>query len=1100
MIKGGVMDRFRVGRVWLLLLLVALTLPLLGLAGAQNATNPGNVTTSAPIENSTVNSTSSSSPAAEAQSETATAGANEAAPAAIEAQGFNATASGRPNATALEETKAPVEQDLTDQYSSASASSGSASESSIATSAPATVESVAATASTQNASIPEDVTSAVGQTQGVITPDVIPANSSANATSGASNNVTSSTPTIALANASSGAPANVSANVSANASINASANASAVAPATIPAAEEPETTEDAKESDTGDRIWRVGMPIPYTWTPQSFAGFFYDVDDGVGTETLTVKQLSGRTIDSNDLLYSTTAQPLKYKFENWGKYQVIGFMADKYFAGYEGTDIVDRSSSLINDGQLRKVLIDSDESRTITSGSVLPLEEGYELRIKEVDINGNKVFMEIAKDGDMVDQKVISPGSSVKDSTYQYKVDIGGEDTPIILAHMNNVFTSAESSLVTVDGLFQISDIYTSVDDGDKYGEMKLSVADNTIEAKNEDSISLRKGKVVPIFGNVSFTVADNDTIRFAPTVIRSGTYDVRGTVIDPSDPNLGGKFTWTPYNFEGFYYNIDDDIGSESLKAVFTGNRIEENDLTYEAMPVPVKFDFEDWGKYDVIGFLAAKYFAGYNSQTVYTDEHSIIGDGQLRKVLVDSDESSTISTGSVLPLEEGYELRIKQVDINGNKVYLALAKDGDEVDSMVVTPSSSDYKGSTYLYKVNIEGEDVPIIAAHVQSVFRGTEADLATADGVFQVSDTATSVNSDQAFDKMKVKSVDADGIMMKNDGSISLGRGRTVDIMENIRFEVADNDTNRMVAPIAEIVGSGKPLNLSIPAAEADEPVTITITSLGEVISGASVFVSGSSIGNTDATGTITYTPKTNGDYDVVARKAGYSDGKATLNVGTAAASVQNASLMISVPTDVTKGENFVISVTEGLSQNSVNGAEINFDGQSIGSTSIDGTLSYSTNITGEHTVQAAKERYQTASRSITVVSPITVMSISAPAKASTGSNVKINAIVTNSGTVSDYRNLTLLVNGMPAAYQNVTVVPGVNKTVSFSYKPKDVGTYRLSVDDKEATVVVEKSSFNWLLAVIFVLLIAIGAGYYLYSTGELENMRRRVQGR
>jgi hypothetical protein len=123
-----------------------------------------------------------------------------------------------------------------------------------------------------------------------------------------------------------------------------------------------------------------------------------------------------------------------------------------------------------------------------------------------------------------------------------------------------------------------------------------------------------------------------------------------------------------------------------------------------------------------------------------------------------------------------------------------------------------------------------------------------------------------------------------------------------------------------------------------------------------------------------------------------------------------------------------------------------------------------------------------------------------MSISAPAKASTGSNVKVNAIVTNSGTISDYRNLTLLVNGMPAAYQNVTVGPGVNKTVSFSYKPKDVGTYRLSMDDKEATVVVEKPSFNWLLAVIFVLLIAIGAGYYLYRTGELDNMRRRVQGR
>ena len=51
-----------------------------------------------------------------------------------------------------------------------------------------------------------------------------------------------------------------------------------------------------------------------------------------------------------------------------------------------------------------------------------------------------------------------------------------------------------------------------------------------------------------------------------------------------------------------------------------------------------------------------------------------SAINEGQLRRVLIDSDDSQTIASGSVLSLEEGYELRIKQVDLNGNKVYLSL------------------------------------------------------------------------------------------------------------------------------------------------------------------------------------------------------------------------------------------------------------------------------------------------------------------------------------------------------------------------------------------------------------------------------------------
>ena len=230
-----------------------------------------------------------------------------------------------------------------------------------------------------------------------------------------------------------------------------------------------------------DRIWREdhnprGL---YTWTPQSFSGFFYDLKNEVGTEELTIDlPSSGRSIDSNGLTYTTKAQDTEFQFKDWGSYQVIGFMADKYFAGYDEGVVSDTNRSLINDGQLRKVLVDSDNESTLTTGSALPLEEGYELRIKQIDINGNKVFLSLAKDGDEVDSKVVSPESSdPKSSTYKYEVDITGEKTALVLAHISNVFASTESDLVTVDGLFQISDSYTSVEDGDKYGKMKLTVS-----------------------------------------------------------------------------------------------------------------------------------------------------------------------------------------------------------------------------------------------------------------------------------------------------------------------------------------------------------------------------------------------------------------------------------------------------------------------------------------------------------------------------------------------------------------------------------------------------------------------------------------------
>lgn len=871
-----------------------------------------------------------------------------------------------------------------------------------------------------------------------------------------------------------------------------------------------ESTSDEVEFGT-DRIWREGIsPLEYTWTPQSFSGFFYDLKNDVGTEKLIVKlQKSGRSIDSGDLTYSTNAQDTDFDFSDWGSYQVMGFMADKYFAGYRANDVFDKDRSLINDGQLRRVLIDSGNENTITTGSVMPLEEGYELRIKQIDLNGNKVYLALAKDGEEIDSKVVSP-ENLKSATYQYKVDIAGEDTPIVLAHISNVFASTESALVTVDGLFQLSDTFAAVEDGDKYDKMKVtSVSDQGVEMDNEDSLTLRKGSTTKIFGKVGFLVADSDEIRFAPVVERTGSYDVRGTVINPSETK---EFTWTPYNFEGFYYDIDDDVGTESLQAKISGgSKIEEKDLIYQTSPQPVKFKFENWGKYDVIGFMADKYFAGYNNATRFTDEESAINEGQLRRVLRDSDNSQTIASGSVLSLEEGYELRIKQVDLNGNKVYLALAQDGKEVDSKVVTPSSDpEDKASNYMYKVAMGSlKDVPIITAHIQSVFRSTESDLATVDAIFQVSENPESVEEGEIHGKMKVETLGTDGITMRNDGTISLGRGRVIDIMENLRIEVADS-SKRLLAPIATKTGEGKEMTISLPDGLVNQPVSIIVKSGTSSLSGVQIQINGSTVGTTGVSGSISYTPASVGTVQVVAKKTGYNDGKASLVVRTAAEAARlsafkkaNATLTnqltINAPTEVVKGENFLITVVQGINQTPVDAAVVFLDEESIGRTGAQGTMTYSANVTGEHTLKAEKEGFNSTTRKIKVVSSLKVIELTVPDKANVGSEMKISAIVQNTGSNEDSRLLELKANETVVGSKNATVKAGENSTVSFSYKPKDPGLTRISLDEQSKTVNVEKAQSNiWLIALILVLLIAIGAGYYLYSTGELDGLQRQVK--
>ncbi len=978
--------------------------------------------------------------------------------------------------------------------------------------APAAAESTAeteqATAQTQAGQAKTETSAATAAAEASITPDEIPAENQAAAESPA---ITPSQTTATVT-----PPETVGEIVSGNQTaenVTAEENASEGQAEDEKQNANEEKTEEKDNRTANDRIWREGKsPLKYTWTPQSFAGFFYDLKNDVGTETLIVELKEGdRKIDENKLTYSTKAQDTDFEFEDWGTYQVIGFMADKYFAGYIGNEVFDEVS-MISEGQLRKVLIDDDREYTITTGSVLPMEEGYELRIKQIDIDGNKVYLALAKDGEEVDSKVVSPSSSLSSSTYKYEIEVSGEDTPLVLAHINNVFTSTESALVTVNGLFQLSDTFASVDEGDKYERMKVtSVSDAGVEMENEDALTLRKGANTEIFGNVVFMVADADEIRFAPFVQRTGTYDVRGTVINPQTTE---EFTWNPYNFEGFYYDIDDDVGTEEMTArISGGSKIEEDDLTYTTRPQPVKFEFETWGKYDVVGFMADKYFAGYNNDTEFTDEASAISEGELRRVLVDDDESRTIGSGSVFALQEGYELRIKQVDLDGNKVYLGLAKDDKEVDSKVVTPSGdATDSSSNYMYKVDIGSEkDVPIIAAHIQSVFRSTEADLATVDGLFQISDTAESVEEGEIHGKMKVDSLSDEGITMTNDGSISLSKGKIIEIMENLKFEVADSD-QRLTAPIATKTGEGESLTLTVPEAAVDNTVTISVKSGSTALAGVAIQVDGNTVGTTDSAGSIRYTPDKTGTFEVIAKKSGYSDVRGSLVVRTAeeartAAAMEQANatvanqLTMNAPAQVAKGENFAITIVQGINQTQVEEAGIFFDDESIGNTSEQGTLTYSVNVTGDHTLKAEKEGYDSISKKITVTSLVQVNSLSLPDKASAGQNIKIAAGVQNTGQVPDSRNLELRVDGNLTDSKNVTLQAGENKTIDFSYKPKDPGTYRISLDGQSKTINVEKAqTSNWLVALILILLIAIGAGYYLYSTGELDKLKEKIQGR
>lgn len=812
----------------------------------------------------------------------------------------------------------------------------------------------------------------------------------------------------------------------------------------------------------GDRIWDANLSqnLTYTWTPQTYSGFYYDLDTGEGSENMTIQLTEGsRNVERNRLQYETRPIETSFEYRNWGTYQVIGFMAERYFAGYTGnSSFVNDDVSVISRGQLSKILIDNDDRRSLYTGSSLILEEGYSLNIVEVDVNGDTVWMQLEKDGNVVDNAFISSNND-----YVYETELGAvDDVPLIAVHLAQIFRGRETNAVFIQGIFQISDEYVQIRNGDRFGRMEVSSTSSSgITMRNRDSITLGRGDTIDIMGRLSFVVADASELRFAPIVETSepGTYELRGTVHDETFNTT----VWTPFNFEGFYYNIDENVSTESLTITgdVTGRSIDDGTLIYSTSPASVRFEQRNWGSYEVIGFMAEKYFAGYPENAFENSRRvSILSDSILSKILIDSDDRKSMFTGSSIALENGYSLTASEVDVNGNRVLFELYKNGQLVDSGIVS------QNGTYIYEADIgRAEDVPVIAVHVSTVFRSRETDAVFIDGIFQISDDYLELSRGDSFDEMEISTISSSGITMRNDNSISLSRGDTIDLMGNISFRVADSSVLRFYPFVEFERAAQEQLEIRTPEVlVVGQAAEILVTARNVSVSDVEVLLGNQRIGTTGDDGTFMYTPSQEGRITLSANKAGYISGSKTVDV--VGEGVLKLLLSVS-PETIREGDQITIRVTDSVENRPVSGADVFFGGQRIeGQTGADGTVSYWVTAPGTYVVNATKAGYEEGETLVEVSEGASFefsdLSIE-PASVRSGEAVIIRVNVTNTGNIAGETEVELLVNGEPVDSETVSLDVGESTVVEFSPTEQEAGTYTVEVGGLSGSYEVTEST-------------------------------------
>jgi S-layer protein (TIGR01567 family) len=850
------------------------------------------------------------------------------------------------------------------------------------------------------------------------------------------------------------------------------------------------------DAASGNRVWKEGMPTTYTWNSHSFAGFYYNLDENLGTEELTITDIK-RTIDRGDLTYTTMPIEVEFEYSGFGRYQVIGFMADKYFAGYNGNSVISgkKTISTLGSSQLHKVILDDDEKRVINEGGTLTLKEGYVLKMTEVDISAGpgQVWVTLLKDGNEVDSDVISGNDN-----YVYRTKLGGvNDVPVLAVHFDSVFRGREVNAAFIRGVFQISDSYTSVKSDDRYGELEISsVSSGGIDMSNRNSLSLSPGNTVDLVGDLKIVVADSSTLRFALSVERTGAFEMRGTIYPTTSE-------WTPMNFGlnvggtnlGFYYDMDKDVGKEKLKIEsISGSTIRSGNLRYSTSAEEVDFEYPQFGSYQVIGFLADRYFAGYTSNSVISNKKpkSTLATLQLHKVLIDDDTRRIISQGSTLTLKEGYVLKITDVDIGAGQgqVLLSLLKDGDVVDNDVVSGNDN------YIFSKKVgSGDDLPIIALHFDTIFRGREMNAAFARGVFQISEAFTNIRPSDRFGAMEVETVNSGGIEMTNVNSIGLSSGNTVEVMGNISFRVANSNDVRFY-PFVYVTPdmiSGQ-LVIDAPAkATAGESINVKVTAGGIPVEAAFISIN-SDMGQTDFNGLLNLSLKKtmkDGTYNISATKLGYQKTSKEIVIQ---GYVENR-LSIEAPATGNQFGNITIKVLN--KDIPVSDATLSFDNKTIGVTDATGLLNYNLDESGIHTIYASKSGFTSAARDIEVRVPFAefiALDIRVNDVIFTNEQAEISANITNIGTKSSTLPVGLIINSTEVASMPVAIAPGEIKDVTFRQEVKlPPGNYTIEVLGQKKVVKVKEAPFNVFLALGVIIVIGAVVIYFLTKKKQRDDI-------
>ncbi|MCD4821527.1 MAG: PGF-pre-PGF domain-containing protein [Methanococcoides sp.] len=246
----------------------------------------------------------------------------------------------------------------------------------------------------------------------------------------------------------------------------------------------------------------------------------------------------GRTIQEEGLVYETQIEQVDFESDALGDtYNVMGFFGDVYVPLKSNTP-----------DKLARLLIDCNEKYILRTGDTLYLGDGYAITPSQIDVDGDKVWMEFSKDGEFIDDHVIEV--SAEGATWVFDTDVAGEsDAEVLRVHVTNVFL--EDNLAVVEGIWLIDfQNVMEVKSDDEFGVFEVVEISNRLVLKNYNPVTLTSGSAQELAEELKFKVEDsNEYLIFYLTNEPTGPIEPKTIYVDDDGTADYATITEAVYN-----------------------------------------------------------------------------------------------------------------------------------------------------------------------------------------------------------------------------------------------------------------------------------------------------------------------------------------------------------------------------------------------------------------------------------------------------------------------------------------------------------------------------------------------------------------------